>query len=136
MEVEQAGGIVLIGDRLVVRRTASGDWVLPKGHVEPGESLEEAARREMREEVGLETAILNRAGEVTFGYGGEVRRVHFFIMRAVGQLPSWPVHLGRDTFLVDAREASRVLSFENLRQLWERVKDRVLEMAKAAPEDA
>lgn len=131
MEVEQAGGIVLVGDRLVLRRTDRGDWVFPKGHIEPGESLEEAAIREIREETGLEATVLDYAGEVCFRQNGELRRVHFFIMRAVGQLPSWSSHLGRDTYLVDASGAWRVLSFENLRQLWKLVKDRAAKLVTA-----
>lgn len=131
MEVEQAGGIVLVGDRLVLRRTGRGDWVFPKGHVEPGESLEEAAVREIREESGLEAAILDYAGELRFRQDGEIRRVHFFIMKVMGQLPSWDSHLGRDTFLVDADEVWRVLSFENSRQLWERVKDKAAKFRAA-----
>ncbi|MGQ9675977.1 MAG: NUDIX domain-containing protein [Chloroflexota bacterium] len=131
MEVEQAGGIVLVGDRLVLRRTDRGDWVFPKGHVEPGESLEEAAVREIREETGLEATVLDYAGEVCFRQNGELRHVHFFIMRAVGQLPSWSSHLGRDTYLVDASGAWRVLSFENLRQLWKLMKDRVAKFVTA-----
>ena len=121
MEVVQAGGVVVMDGRLVVRRTSSGDWVLPKGHVHPGESLEEAARREVREETGLDVVVLDRAGEVVFRRGDDLVRVYFYIMGVVNQLPSWTSHLGHDTFLVDAREAWRVLSFENLRELWRKV---------------
>ncbi|HEY0756659.1 MAG TPA: NUDIX domain-containing protein [Ktedonobacteraceae bacterium] len=38
---------------LAQRRHAGKVWVLPKGHVEPGESLEQAALREIHEEAGL-----------------------------------------------------------------------------------
>jgi ADP-ribose pyrophosphatase YjhB (NUDIX family) len=53
-----AGGIVLRqGDRRVyvalVREADVPPFVLPKGEVEPGETLEAAARREIREQVGL-----------------------------------------------------------------------------------
>lgn len=50
-----AGGIVL-GDRgtLALVRTSGGSgWTFPKGHVEEGESDEEAARREIMEETGI-----------------------------------------------------------------------------------
>lgn len=126
MEIEQAGGIAIVGDRLVVRRTARGDWVLPKGRVEAGETPEATARREMREETGLETVVVDRAGEVRFRQGDQWRHVHFFITRVVGYNPSWLSHYGRDTFLVDANEAWRVLTFENLRQLWEQAKKAAL----------
>lgn len=54
-KVRCAGGIVL-GDRgsLALIRTHRGSgWTFPKGHIEEGESDEEAARREIEEETGL-----------------------------------------------------------------------------------
>lgn len=50
-----AGGIVL-GDRgtiALVRNARGGAWTFPKGHIDEGESDEEAAVREIREETGL-----------------------------------------------------------------------------------
>ena len=50
-----AGGVVVRGeDVLVLRRPGRDEIRLPKGHVEPGEGLAEAALRETREETGPE----------------------------------------------------------------------------------
>ena len=61
--VQRADGRVLLG-----RRTDSGKWHTPGGHAEPGERLEDAARRELREETGLDRA----AGDFTHLGSGRV----------------------------------------------------------------
>lgn len=58
-----AGGVVarLAGNKVLValvREDKFQDYILPKGCVEPGESIEEAARREILEEAGLDNLIL------------------------------------------------------------------------------
>jgi len=50
------------GRILLMRRADTGGWGLPGGFLEPGESLEEAARREVVEEVGLELGELTLVG--------------------------------------------------------------------------
>jgi 8-oxo-dGTP diphosphatase len=52
--VEAAGGVVVRDGRVaVVHRPKYDDWSLPKGKLDPGESSEEAALREVEEETGL-----------------------------------------------------------------------------------
>ena len=41
-----------------------GKWTFPKGHVEQGESLQDAARREISEEVGIDATLLHFEGEL------------------------------------------------------------------------
>ena len=52
------GSIVIVrnksGKIILTRRADTREWSLPGGHMEPGESLEDTARREIREEIGLE----------------------------------------------------------------------------------
>lgn len=56
-----SAGVLLfddVGRVLLQRRTDDGLWSIPGGAMEPGESLEDTARREVREEVGVEVGEL------------------------------------------------------------------------------
>jgi len=55
--VESAGGIVLVR-----RRNPPLGWALPGGFVDPGESVPQAARREAKEETGLDVELLELLG--------------------------------------------------------------------------
>jgi 8-oxo-dGTP pyrophosphatase MutT (NUDIX family) len=74
---------------LIGRRTRQGglEWVLPKGHVEPGESVEAAARREVREETGIDGRVVEPLGTVDYWFLADGRRVHktvhHFLLEAV-----------------------------------------------------
>jgi 8-oxo-dGTP pyrophosphatase MutT (NUDIX family) len=56
LALRSAGGVVASGEgaglRIAVMRSTHSTWVLPKGQVEPGETTEQAARREIAEEIG------------------------------------------------------------------------------------
>ncbi|MGH1553760.1 NUDIX domain-containing protein [Streptomyces sp. L7] len=57
--------VALVGDAgkiLLTRRTDTGEWSLPGGHMEPGETITDTARREVREEIGLVVEDLTLLG--------------------------------------------------------------------------
>lgn len=56
--------------RLLLVQTRNGHWSLPAGAIEPGESPEDSARREVEEETGLQVSSLRLAGVL----GGEAYR--------------------------------------------------------------
>ena len=70
---------------LVEARRSRGEWVLPKGHIEPGETPEAAAVREVQEEAGVRTAVVARAGESEYVVDGRPVRIIFFLMRYQGE---------------------------------------------------
>jgi mutator protein MutT len=82
------GGVVVRGDEVLVitptGRTVTG---LPKGGMEAGETPEQAAAREVREETGVVAAVREPLGDVRYTYrrgGRRVRKtVHFFLCEYV-----------------------------------------------------
>lgn len=77
----------------LIRKALKGGkriWCLPKGWVEPGESFEAAAVREVREETGLDGEILQKVGETSYQFYSKEDRakidktVHFFLMNCRG----------------------------------------------------
>ncbi len=91
-----AGGLVVDLDTGVPRAALIGRtdrrgrllWSLPKGHIERGETAEQAAVREVAEETGICGEILAALGSVDFWFMAEGRRVHktvqHFLLRAIG----------------------------------------------------
>jgi 8-oxo-dGTP pyrophosphatase MutT (NUDIX family) len=88
-----AGGVVhreIDGRRqvLLVHRRAPRLWALPKGTPDSGETVEETALRETREETGIHPEIEARLKSIRYFFvRGSTRfhkTVHFFLMRPVG----------------------------------------------------
>jgi len=117
----QAGGIVLLDKGIVLRRTAKGEWVFPKGDVEEGELLREAAVREVAEETGLRCKVLFKAGKINYLLEDDEYLVHLFAMEATERLPFWRYHEGKDAFLFSPEEALGRVTFPDTREVLEKV---------------
>ncbi|MFP5310575.1 MAG: polyphosphate kinase 1 [Actinomycetes bacterium] len=130
--VTAAGGVVLRrGEEdtevLVVHRPRYDDWSLPKGKLDPGESWEQAARREVLEETG-----------VTVELGPELSAVHYTDRRGQPKTVRWwmmtpvagaPRHREADAEIDAARwvtiaRARTLLSYETDRRLLREALDR------------
>jgi len=88
--VAAAGGVVwrqASGERelIVIHRRRHGDWTLPKGKVQPGESWVQCAIREVREETGFDVEIESLAGWVCYDTGEITKVVRFWNMKPIGE---------------------------------------------------
>ena len=126
--VVSAGGVILDEAGRVVltaRRTFGGDlhWGLPKGQVEPGETVPEAARREASEETGLEVEIVSPLPTIDYWYVDKTRSarvhkfVHYFLMRATGGDPTGHDVETEEVAALDPGEALDRASFKSEQEL-------------------
>jgi 8-oxo-dGTP diphosphatase len=127
------GGVVLRRDRegsievLLVHRPRYNDWSFPKGKLDEGESLEEAAVREVREETGLRSRIVRKLSVARYDYrtadgSRKPKAVHYFLMEPVkGTLRSRFDEEIDSVEWVPVREAASRLSYEFDRALLSQV---------------
>ncbi len=122
--VRAAGGVIVQISRhevrlVVVHRPQYDDWTLPKGKCDPGEAWEDCALREVREETGLDCALLGPVGATEYiDRKGRPKQVRWWLMRPeAGELRG-------QSEVDDARwmtpaDAMRILTYERDRHLLE-----------------
>jgi 8-oxo-dGTP diphosphatase len=97
IQQHSAGGVVVKRDLdgvsiLLIKPRGRDRWQLPKGLVDPEESSEQAAIREVREEGGVQAAIITALAPITFFYQmhGQrfVKTVDFFLMEYQSGTPT------------------------------------------------
>ena len=119
--IKQSGAIVvrLDGDEpLVLLVTAKRNpkrWIFPKGHIEKGETAEEAALREAREEAGVVGKSIGPAGVLEYRFLGAGFRVEYFL--ASLKREAGPPETGRSREWCTVEEALERLRFKNTRKL-------------------
>ena len=100
---------------------------LPKGHPEQGESMRDAALREVREETGLEAELLEKLGDVRYWYSlhGErvLKVVSFYLCRYVRGSIRDHDHEVAGVEWLPLDEAPRLLAYKGEREMAERARD-------------
>ncbi len=100
-------------------------WQLPKGAINPGEEIEDAARREVREEAGVDTKILRLLDRIEYWFyasrEGQRARfhkfVHFYLMQYISGNVENHDHEVEEARWFEINEAIQVLAYESERDV-------------------
>jgi 8-oxo-dGTP diphosphatase len=112
-EIRAAGGVVLHDGRIaVVHRPRYDDWSLPKGKLEPGETWEEAALREVEEETGLRVRLEHPLTTTHYAVGDRPKTVRWWRMAVVDDDGHEPDHEVDQLRWATPEEAMRLLDYE------------------------
>ena len=110
---------------------ADNRWQLPKGLVDKGESTQDAAIREVREEAGIDTEIVTRIDKVEYWYfwkeNGQRIRYHKFVYFYLLRYKAGDVrdhdHEVNEARWLDIDDAIEMLAFDNEKKIVEKAKE-------------
>ena len=118
--VRQAGGVVIrrrdgsVQVLLITAKSRPKQWIIPKGHIEDGETAPAAALRESEEEAGVRGQVVGYLGRFSFPYGKRRVVVRCYLIKARGRASA---REGRKHRWYDFDDAVRKISFAELSAL-------------------
>ena len=113
------------GSDVALIRTHEGRWQLPKGWIEPGETMEDTARRETREEAGIVAEVIGPLDTIEYWYNSTYdaeptrvhKFVHFFLLRYLRGSTDDHDHEVDEARWVDIEDAEHMLAFKDERRM-------------------
>lgn len=115
----------------IIAMNPSGRWQLPKGLIDPGETPEQAAVREVREEAGIDTELLSEIHTIDYWFVSdwdEIRRrihktVHFYLLRYISGDVADHDHEVLESRWVTIEEALGLLAFDSEKEVVQKAKE-------------
>jgi 8-oxo-dGTP pyrophosphatase MutT (NUDIX family) len=102
---------------VLVGRSQSGIWALPKGTPQSGETIEQVAVREAQEETGLQVQLIAYVGSITYSFVRErvryQKQVRHFLLKAIGGDIALHDHEYDRVEWFSIAEACRRLTYQN-----------------------
>ena len=125
MEVEEkaCGCIITFNDKILLIRQMSGMWGFPKGHVEEGETEEQTAVREVKEETNIDVEVdTNKRYVMHYKTDkGKYKEVVLFIGKKVGGFLRMQPEEIIEAGWFEYQDALKILSYGNTRELFKQV---------------
>lgn len=126
MKNEKSCGTIIInnGKVLVIKQKKSGTYNFPKGHMEKGETEEQTAIRETKEEINLIVNIdSNKRFELSYLQKENIYKTVVYFIAYINDINSLKL---KNDEVIEAKwikidEVEDILSFENLKKLWSKV---------------
>lgn len=140
MEATSCGGVVIFRGKILVLyknfRNKYEGWVLPKGTVEEGESHEETALREVKEESGADAHIVKYIDKSHYTFtvpeGTVEKDVHWFLMSGDSYFSKPQVEeYFKDSGFYKYHEAIHLLKFANEKQILEKAYEEYQRLRRA-----
>lgn len=139
IEATSCGGVVIFRNKVLVLyknyKNRYEGWVLPKGTVEPGESYEQTAFREVKEETGVSAKIVEYLGKSQYSFSAYTeiveKEVHWYLMLS----DSYYSKPQQEEFFLDSGyykfyEAYHLLKFANEKMMLQKAFNKYNELRK------
>lgn len=122
-----AGGVVFKKNKvLLIKPAGTNRWQLPKGHIEEKEKSAETARREVKEETGVEAKVIEKIGDTKYFFvlkGTRIFKVvSFFLMKFEKQGEIIHKNEVDDVKFLPFDEAVKTLTYKDDRQITKKAK--------------
>lgn len=120
---KSCGAVVLDGEKVLVLQQTAGHWGFPKGHVEENETEIETAKREIKEETGIEVDI-NSQYRYTEKYspaeGIEKEVIYFIANKMGGEIKPQEEEVIQIEWL-GFEDALNILTYQNSKEILKKV---------------